>query len=118
LNKVRLQTGYTQSQVGGATPFVFDQFVQGARSAYVSGDVHPVKWLALGGTYGYNFNQKLAYAKTITAAIGPQDMKLLLSRDMIRGTNRYGFDLLYGAPVPFDKLIMKGAPDQGQTGGI
>jgi hypothetical protein len=54
----------------------------------------------------------------MTCAIGPQDFKLLLSRDMLRGTNRFGFDLLYGAPVNFQKLIMKGSPDAGQAGGI
>jgi len=118
LNKVRLQGGYTQSQVLGSTPFVFDQYIQGNRSVYASGDVKVAKWVTVGGSIGYNMDQKLAYAKTITAAIGPQDLKLLLSRDMIRGTNRFGFDLLYGAPVPFNKLILKGAPDAGQTGGI
>lgn len=118
LNKVRLQTGYTQSAVKGSSPFVFDQFIQGSRSAYVSGDIKASKYVTIGGTLGWNFDAKMAYAKTITAAIGPEDFKVLLSRDMVRGTNRFGFDLLYGAPIQYNKLVLKGNPDQGQQGGI
>ncbi|MBI2810359.1 MAG: hypothetical protein HYX67_05985 [Candidatus Melainabacteria bacterium] len=118
LNKVRLQTGYTQSGVKGSSPFVFDQFIQGSHSAYVSGDVKASKFVTIGGTLGWNFDAKMAYAKTITAAIGPEDFKVLLSRDMVRGMNRFGFDLLYGQPVRYNKLVLKGNPDQGQQGGI
>lgn len=118
LNKVRLQTGYTQSQVKGSSPFVFDQFIQGSRSAYVSGDVKASKFVTIGGTLGWNFDAKMAYAKTVTAAIGPQDMKVILSRDMVRGTNRFGFDVLYGQPIQYNKLVLKGTPDQGQQGNI
>ncbi|MBS1957200.1 MAG: LPS-assembly protein LptD [Cyanobacteria bacterium SZAS-4] len=118
LNKLRLQTGYTQSAVKGSSPFVFDQFIQGSRSAYVSGDVKASKYVTLGGTLGWNFDAKMAYAKTVTAAIGPEDFKVILSRDMVRGTNRFGFDLLYGQPLRYNKLVLKGNPDQGQQGGI
>jgi hypothetical protein len=118
LNKVRLQTGYTQSQVKGSSPFVFDQFIQGSRSAYLSGDIKASKFVTIGGTLGWNFDAKMAYAKTITAAIGPEDMKVILSRDMVRGMNRFGFDVLYGQPIQYNKLVLKGTPDQGQQGNI
>lgn len=118
MNRVRLQGSYTQSKVAGSTPFVFDQFIQGQRSCSLFGDIKVSKYLTIGGGLGYNLNNKLFYQKSITAAIGPEDFKVLISRDMIRGMNRLGFDLLYGAPIPFDKLVLKGAPDHGQLGGI
>jgi len=118
LNRVRLQGNYTQSKVGGSTPFVFDQFIQGQRSCSLFGDVKVTKYLTIGGGLGYNLNNKLFYQKSISAAIGPEDFKVLVSRDMIRGMNRLGFDVLIGSPIPFDKLVIKGAPDHGQLGGI
>jgi len=118
LNRLRLQSSYTQSAVRGSTPFVFDQFIQGQRSCSLFGDIKVSKYLTLGGGLGYNLNNKLFYQKSISAAIGPEDFKVLVSRDMIRGMNRVGFDLLYGAPIPFEKLVLKGASDHGQLGGI
>jgi len=118
LSRFRLQTGYTQSAVRGSSPFVYDQFIQGTQSTFVTGDVRVSKYLTVGGTLGYNLVDKLAYGKTITAAIGPEDFKVILSRDMIRGTNRIGFDVLYGQPVSFQKMVLKGNADAGQLGGI
>lgn len=118
LNRLHFQVGYTQSAVRGGSPFVFDQFIQGQRSTYVSGDVKLSKWLTIGGGYGYNLNSKLAYTKTLSAVIGPDDFKVLITRDVIRGQNRVGFDLLYGAPIPFNKLVLKGTADHGNLGGL
>jgi len=118
LKRLRLQTGYTQSVVRGSTPFVFDQFIQGQRSVNLAGDFKVSKFLTLGASTGYNLNAKLLYQRTLTAAIGPDDFKLMFSYDTIRRANRAGFDLLFGQPIPFDKLVLKGAPDLGQLGGI
>lgn len=118
LDRLKGRVGYTQSAIRGKSPFVFDQFIQGQRSCYVAGDVKINKYLTLGGSMGYNLVDKLAYSKTITAAIGPQDFKVLLSRDFLRGINRFGFDVLYGQPIPFNRLVLKGSPDHGQLGGI
>jgi hypothetical protein len=117
-NRVRLQGGYTQSGVSGKSPFTFDEFIQGTRSCFFGGDVKISKWLTVGANMGYNLNSKLFYQRGLTAAIGPDDFKILLSRDTIRGINRFGFDVLYGAPIPYDKLVLKGRPDAGQLGGI
>lgn len=116
-DRARLQLGYTQSGVAGKSPFVFDQFIQGQRSVSVAGDVRLSKWLTLGGSIGYNLVDKMMYSRGITAAIGPEDFKILLSRDTISGINRFGFEVLSGQPVKFNKLIMKGGPDAGQLGG-
>jgi hypothetical protein len=118
LKRLRLQTGYTQSAVRGKTPFVFDQFIQGQRSVSLAGDIKVSKFLTLGAQTGYNLNAKLLYSRSLTAAIGPDDFKLLFSYDTIRRANRAGFDVLFGQPIPFDKLVLKGAPDLGQLGGI
>lgn len=118
LNRVRLQSGYTQSGVRGQSPFVFDQFIQGQRSAQIAGDVKVCRWLTVGANLGYNLDAKMLYQRGITAAIGPEDFKILLSRDTIRGMNRFGFDFMYGAPIPYQKLVLKNRPDQGQIGGI
>jgi hypothetical protein len=118
LNRLQLRGGYTQSGVAGKSPFVFDEFIQGNRSVNLQGDFKINKYITLGASTGYNLVSKLAYQKTLTAAIGPDDFKLLLSRDFVRGINRYGFDLLFGQPIPFNKLVLKGNPDQGQFGGI
>lgn len=118
LNRVRLQGGYTQSGVRGQSPFVFDQFIQGQRSAQIAGDVKVCKWLTVGANLGYNLDAKMLYQRGLTAAIGPEDFKILLSRDTIRGMNRFGFDFMYGAPIPYQKLVLKNRPDQGQIGGI
>lgn len=118
LDRFNFQASYNQSAVRGSSPFLFDQFIQGNRSVNLAGDVKVNKYLTLGAGLGYNLSDKLAYSRTITAAIGPEDFKVLLTRDMVRGINRVGFDVLYGAPVPFNKLVLKGNPDHGQLGGI
>ncbi len=118
LDRFRLQTSVMKTAVRGQSPFVFDQFIQGSKSAQLGGDVKVCRWLAIGGNLGYNLDNKLYYQKGITAAIGPEDFKFLVSHDTIRGINRFGFDFMYGQPIPFNKLIMKGSPDHGQLGGI
>lgn len=117
-DRFTLSTNYTQSGVRGSSPFLFDRFLQGSRSTNIMGDVRINKWLTIGGSYGYNLDAKLAYAKSITAAIGPPDFKVLLSRNIIQGINRFGFDIMYGAPIPFKSLVLKGAGDHGQLGGL
>ncbi len=117
-DRFTFSTNYTQSAVRGSSPFYFDQFLQGSKSANIQGDVKVTKWLTVGGGYGYNLDNKLPYSKSISAAIGPQDFKLLLSRNMIQGINRFGFDIVYGQPIPFKTLVLKGSPDHGQMSGI
>jgi lipopolysaccharide export system protein LptA len=118
LNQVRFQTGYTQSAVRGSSPFVYDQFIQGTQSVFLAGDVKVCKYLTVGGSLGYNMQDKLFTTKAITAAIGPDDFKLLLFDNIVQGNYKVGFDVLYGQPIPFSKLVLKNAPDQGQIGGI
>lgn len=118
LNRVRFQAGYNQSAVRGSSPFLFDQFIQGNRSVNLAGDVKVSKFVTLGAGLGYNLSNKLAYSKSITAAIGPDDFKVLLSREMVRGINRVGFDVLYGGATPFRSLVLKQGADHGNLGGI
>ena len=118
LGRVRLQGGYAQSGVRGQSPFIFDQFIQGNRSVSFSGDVKVAKWLTLGTRLGYNLDAKMLYNRSITAAIGPQDCKLMISRDTISGYQRLGFGVMYGDPVKFDTLKVKQSSDAGQLGGI
>jgi hypothetical protein len=117
-DRFTFSTNYTQSAVRGSSPFYFDQFLQGNKSANIQGDVKINKWLTVGGGYGYNLDSNLPYSKSISAAIGPQDFKVLLSRNMIQGINRFGFDIIYGQPIPFKSLVLKGSPDHGQMSGI
>ncbi|HEY9791625.1 MAG TPA: hypothetical protein V6D22_14575 [Candidatus Obscuribacterales bacterium] len=116
--RFRGRFGYTQTGVRGQSPFVFDQFIQGQQSVYFQGDIKVTKWLSLGTNLGYNMNSKLMYSRAITAAVGPDDFKVLFMRDTISGYQRFGFDVLYGSPIGFNKLLVKNAPDAGQTGGI
>ncbi len=117
LNRLRVQTGYTTSSVGGSSPFVFDEYIQGQSSVYLSGDVKVCKYISIGGTTGYNMTSKLYYARQLVAAVGPPDVKLVIGKDFILNNYRFGFNMIYGQPVPFNKLVFKGAPDQGQLGG-
>jgi lipopolysaccharide export system protein LptA len=117
-NRLRLLTGYNVAGVRGQSPFVFDQFTQGNQSYYLMGDVKVTDFLTLGGIYGYNLTQKLPYSKQIQAAIGPSDVKLLVGYDYVLNNYKVGFNVLHGEPIPFDKLVLKGNPDQGQLGGI
>lgn len=118
LNRVQLATGYTQSGITGQSPFVFDEYIQGSKSAYLSGSFKLSKYISVGGVAGLNMDTRLLYQKTISAAIGPDDFKLMLSHDILTGYNRYGFDIIYGQGIPFNKLVVKGRTDQGQLGGI
>ncbi len=118
LNRVRLQANYNQSAFRGDSPFVFDQFIQGTRSVNLMGDYRVNKYLTLGAGAGYNLTNSLFFSRTVSAAIGPEDFKVVLSREMVRGMNRVGFNILYGGAVPFNKLVLKGNPDHGQLGGI
>lgn len=117
-DRLKLRLGYTQSVIRGESPFVFDQFIQGTRSTYVSAGYKVSKYLTVGGSIGYNLVDKLSYSRSLTAAIGPEDFKVLLTRDFLRGTQRVGFDVLYGSRIPFNRLVLKGSPDHGQLGGI
>jgi hypothetical protein len=117
-DRARLQVGYTQSGVSGKSPFVFDQFIQGSRSVNLAGDIKLSRWLTVGGNLGYNLTNSMTYQRGISAAIGPEDFKVMLSRDTISGINRFGFDLLYGSPVNFNKMVVKGRGDAAQFGGI
>lgn len=116
LKRLRVNTGYFQSGVRGQSPFVFDQFINGTQSTYVSGDIKLCKFLTVGTSLGYNINAKLLSNRSISAAIGPDDLKFVVLYDTIRGINRYGFDVLFGQPIPYNKLVLKNSPDQGQLG--
>lgn len=118
LNKIRGMLGYNKSAVRGNSPFVFDAFLQGSQSVYAQGDIKLSKYVALGGYVGYILDTHNFYGKMVNVAVGPQDCKLLLSRDFIFNRYRVGFDMLYGAPVNYNKLVLKGQADQGQLGGI
>lgn len=118
LNRLRLMCGYTLANVSGSSPFVFDEYIQGSQSTYVQGDYRVNKYLTLGGLYGYSLSSNLPYAEQVQAAVGPQDFKFIVGTDVIRGNYKFGFDMLYGSPIPFNKLVVKGSPDQGQLGGI
>jgi lipopolysaccharide export system protein LptA len=116
LSRARLRIGYNQAAVRGTSPFVFDEFIQGNQSTYVQGDVKITRWLTLGGSLGYNLTNKLLYQKAVTAAIGPEDFKLIFSQDFITNYQRFGFDVMYGQPVNFNALKIKNSPDAGQLG--
>jgi len=118
LNRLRLQANYNQSAVRGDSPFVFDQFIQGNRSMNLMGDLKVHKYLTIGAGAGYNLTNSLFFSRTVSAAIGPEDFKVILSREMVRGINRVGFNVMYGSAIPFNKLVLKGNPDHGQLGGI
>ena len=118
LGRLRLLGGYTEAAVRGSSPFVFDQYLQGSQSVYTMGDFKFSKFLDVGGFYGYNLTSSLPFAKTVQVAVGPPDMKILVSRDFVLNRYRVGFDMLYGQPVPYQKMLVKAAPDQGQLGGI
>src|ERR1700733_9950540 len=116
--QLRLLGGYTEAAVRGSSPFVFDQYLQGSQSYYAMGDYKVSRYLDLGGMYGYSMTSNLPFAKTVQVAVGPPDMKLLVSRDFVMNRYRVCFYMLYGQPVPFQKMLVKGNPDQGQLGGI
>ena len=116
LNRAQFNVGYTQAAVRGSSPFYFDQYLQGARSVNLSGDIKVAKWLRVGGGYGYNLESKAAYSKTLNVALGPDDFKVLLNRDVLNKVDRFGFDILYGQPVPFQRMNLKTRADNGQVG--
>lgn len=117
LSRLRLSTSVMGSAVRGASPFVFDEFIQGGKSSQFGGGYKVCKWLDIGGNLGYNMDNKMFYQKSFSAAIGPDDFKFLITHDTIRGINRFGFTMNYGQPIPFNRLIMKNSPDQGQLSG-
>ncbi|HEY9776762.1 MAG TPA: hypothetical protein V6C81_23565 [Planktothrix sp.] len=118
LGRLRLQTGYTQSKIQGTDPFVYDKFIQGQHSVTAAGDVKVTRFLSVGASLGYNMDQKQYYGKMLTAAVGPQDCKLLLSEDMVRGNYQVGFDILYGQKIKFHDMTIKEKADNGELGGL
>lgn len=117
-DRIRAQVGYTQAGVRGSSPFVYDQYIQGTQSAYISGDYRFSKYVTLGGTYGYNFQDKLAYQKAFNIAIGPPDFKVIGMYNQLTSSGRVGFDVLYGQPIQFNQLLLKNKADQGVLGSI
>jgi hypothetical protein len=116
LGRFRLQGGYAQAKVSGTSPFVYDQFIQGTKSTFLNGDVKLTRWLTVGTILGYNMDAKLMYQRSFTAAIGPDDFKLVGMYDQISGYNRVGFDVMCGNPIAFKTMLMKSRPDAGQLG--
>jgi hypothetical protein len=118
LGRVRLQTGYIQSAYQGSDPFVYDKFIQGKNSVTAQGDFKINKLVTVGGAVAYNMDDKKYTSRMVNAAIGPQDFKVLLSGDLVRGNYQIGFDVLYGQKVNFNKMVIKQSPDNGELGGI
>lgn len=107
LDNLAFEIDYLFAAIGGESPFLFDQFVDGNQSVIFDGDYIVNKWFSVGTVVTYNINRDKFVRNEIRAELGPQDFKVRLGYDVVRNQFDLGFNVLYGEPIKYDALNVK-----------
>lgn len=107
LSKLSFEIAYLFATVGGESPFIFDQFVEGRQSIMIDGDYAINDWISLGTFLAYNIDDDRFTRNQMRAAFGPEDFKLIVSYDSIRNQIGLGFGMMLGEAVEFDQLDVR-----------
>jgi hypothetical protein len=107
LDNLAFEVDYLFAAIGGESPFLFDQFVDGSQAIIFDGDYTVNKWLSVGTVLTYNINRDRFVRNQIRAELGPQDFKIRLGYDVVRNQFDLGFNVLYGEPIRYDALNVK-----------
>jgi len=107
IDNLSFEIDYLFAAIGGESPFLFDQFIDGSQSILFDGDYAVNKWLSLGTLLTYNLTRDEFVRNELRAEFGPQDFKLRLAYDTIRNQMNIGFNVLFGEPTAFDTMRVK-----------
>jgi hypothetical protein len=107
LDNLAFEIDYLFAAIGGESPFLFDQFIDGNQSVIFDGDYIVNKWFSVGTVVTYNINRDKFVRNEIRAELGPQDFKIRLGYDLVRNQFDLGFNVLYGEPIKYDALNVK-----------
>ncbi len=107
IENIAFELGYLFANIGGQSPFLFDQFIDGSQSVVFDGDYKINRWLSVGTFLNYNINKDKFSRNQVRTEFGPKDFKLRMSYDTILNQIGFGFNVLFGEPVKFDTLNVK-----------
>jgi hypothetical protein len=107
LDNLAFEIDYLFAAIGGQSPFLFDQFIDGSQSVIFDGDYIVNKWFSVGTVLTYNMSRDRFVRNEIRAELGPQDFKVRLGYDVVRNQFDIGFNVLYGEPIKYDTLNVK-----------
>ncbi len=107
LSKLAFEVDYLFATVDGASPFLFDQFIDGEQSIVFDGDYQFSKWLSIGTFLTYNLDTEHFVRNQVRAMIGAEDFKLIISYDTILNQLGLGFNMIMADPLKFDTLTVK-----------
>lgn len=103
-DKLQFEIDYLYAAVGGESPFIFDQFVDGNHAIVFDGDMEISKWLTIGSFTNYNIDDNRITQNQLRAEFGPSDMKFRASYDTVRNQVGFGINMILGEPIKYDKL--------------
>ena len=107
--------GYMLSGIHGDSPFWFDKYMYGRSAITFNEKIKLSKYISLGyrayvNPQKDNYQNRLLTESRIYALIGPEDLKMAISYDMVRDTCNMDFMFILGSDstkINFDRLITK-----------
>ncbi|MDD9898324.1 MAG: hypothetical protein OXU45_04905 [Candidatus Melainabacteria bacterium] len=107
IDNLSFELAYLFGVIGGRSPFLFDQFVDGKQAVILDGDYVVNKWFSIGTLLTYSVDRERFTRNQLRTEFGPQDFKVRLSYDTIRNQIGLGFNVIFGDTVEFDKLRVR-----------
>lgn len=102
-----IELGYDFLAPTGASPFGFDQVIQGQQSVSANADFNFSSWFSLGGSSVYSLTLKEQVAQQVRVTIGPEDFKILLGYDPVFKRFNFGFTLLFDDKIKFNQFTYR-----------
>lgn len=117
------RVGYRIAGVHDHSPFLFDRYMYGKHSVYLSQALKVHKYLSLAYSASFallkdSWDEKLMQENRFFVVIGPKDAKLNLGYDTVRQRSIMNFEVLVGTEntkVKFDKLVAKDPDKLGRV---
>ena len=106
-DNLKFELAYLFAAIGGSSPFLFDQFVDGFQAVILDGDYEVNKWFSIGTLLTYSLDKERFTNNQIRTEFGAEDFKMRVSYDTIRNQIGLGFNVIFGDTIDFDKLRVK-----------
>ena len=103
-DKLQFEIDYLYAAIGGESPFIFDQFVDGNHALVFDGDLEINKWLTIGAFTNFNMDDNEITQNQLRAEFGPEDFKFRASYDTVRNQVGFGLNMIFGEPIKYDEL--------------
>ncbi|MBT6843441.1 MAG: hypothetical protein HOA17_06550 [Candidatus Melainabacteria bacterium] len=106
-DNLKFELAYLFAAIGGSSPFLFDQFVDGFQAVILDGDYEVNKWFTIGTLLTYSLDKERFTRNQIRSEFGPEDFKMRVSYDTIRNQIGLGFNVIFGDTIDFERLKVK-----------